>query len=569
MKLNIFQVQQPQPTTPTPPRCSLGHVILEISKKPLSFKPAMANSPDTRAQYWSDQAHIALSPHLNNTTSTQQVTHDHEDKSLSRYGLPDSAYRTWCQHVQIPAIEAIHNGTPVSRHQLNDYFAQARATLAEQAAKFTADSKKLSLGVTKAHIKSHYFGQLRKENLFTPLGSNTRYESYSHRAIKLIKENAQHPVFKKTRHLTIHNDTLRMTQSRMYQDRNVDTLALVYSIPVGRLRIRTTETHLSANSLKLQGIETPQGLDSNWNKDFPETFWLHSKARNIPYLETLSNQCYESILDETHLPVNLINKILHLHFLESHLCKFSRGSAAINHWKTQSLLTAFGGGEIDLPSDLDCIALSHNQFGEFLEEVQRKCPELSLLTTRLRQPETLSMQMCNAIKNSDHHALEPLLNQLTQHELPQVRSPSGLTLMQLAAKYNNSRLIEQLIQHSVPANHNEDGRTPLMLAAQNGAIQSMHRLVDYLRPNEIEPLESGKNHPLHYLVISNLADQELVLVANTLCMKLARNNQNLNRSDCRGQSAARTAKQLNRHLLKEVIETHAEKFPMMESSNNP
>lgn len=100
-------------------------------------------------------------------------------------------------------------------------------------------------------------------------------------------------------------------------------------------------------------------------------------------------------------------------------------------------------------------------------------------------------------------------------------------------------------------------------------MRSMHLLVEQLQPHEIEPMTRGKNHPLHYLVIADHPEQELLIVANNLCMKLARNNQNLLRSDSRGESASKLAKGLDRPQLAEIIETHASRFPMLEGPDNP
>lgn len=321
---------------------------------------------------------------------------------------------------------------------------------------------------------------------------------------------------------------------------------------------------MSALNGRRAGIALPSNMDLNWSKSLPQLFWRHAPHQNIPYLETLCNQCYESIVDEKHQPIALIDKVLHLHYLESHLCKFLRGSAAINSWKTQSLLKAFGAGHVEMPENLDCLALSHHQPAEFVREVRAKYPQIAQAAPKTRQPETVAIQLCMSIKNKDHATTQALLRDLETEALKQVKSPSGLSLMQLAAKYNNPVLVNQLVNAGISVNHSHDERSPLMLAIRNNAIHSALQLVERMAPSEIEPLIPNRNHPLHHLIIADQPEREMVLAVEALCMKLARNNQNLNSPDSRGETPAEIAHKLNKPMLKKIIETHAQKFPMME-----
>lgn len=564
----LYRNQGPSPHGPEVHLNSLGHFLLHTSQKTLPFQDGIAADQSVREHYWKEKAASIIDPDLNHCMQNPESM-DLENDSLARYGMPAKTYETWGHSVQQPLIDAIYSGTSVPRQQLLDYLANARSKLAHRAAEFVADVKHLPVQATKSRLKTESFGTERRKKLFTPLGSSGPYAPYSQRAFELIREGARTPVFKKTGHLSFDEQTLRLTKSTMHQEFELDTFALVYSMSVGKLRVRTTETHLNTNSLIKHRIAIPTNMNTHWEKNLPEQFWLHSRIKNIPYLETLCNQCYESIVDETHQPLDLIQKILKLHYLESHSCKFARGSAAINNWQTQSLLSAYGAGEINMPSDLVCIALAHNQFSDFVQVVDKKYPEFKAIVSKLRQPETLSIQLCNAIKKSDQNTIYRLLAELEPQELMQIRSPSGLSLMQLAAKYDNAEMITQLTRVNIPATHSHDERSPLMLAAQNSAMRSMHLLVEQLQPHEIEPMTRGKNHPLHYLVIADHPVPELLIVSNNLCMKLARNNQNLLRSDSRGKSASKLAESLDRPQLAEIIETHASRFPMLEGPDNP
>lgn len=564
----LHRNQGPSPHGPEVHLNSLGHFLLQTSQKALPFQDGIAKNTPASEHYWEEKAASVLDPALNHCLQNPRAM-DLTNPSLGRYGMPEKTYETWGHSVRQPLIDAIYSGIPMTRQQLLEYLANARSKLAHRSAEFVADVKHLPLEITKSRLKTDSFGAVRTSKLYTPLNNKGPYAPYSQRAIELIREGARSPVFKKTGHLTLDEHTLRLTKSTMHQAFELDTFALVFSMTVGKLRIRTTETHLNTNSLIKHRIAIPTDMNTHWEENLPEEFWLHSRIKNIPYLETLCNQCYESIVDEKHQPLDLIQKILKLSYLESHLCKFARGSAAINNWQTQSLLSAYGAGEINMPSDLDCIALAHNQFSDFVQEVDKKYPKLKAIVSKLRQPETLSIQLCNAIKKSDQNTIYRLLAELKPQELMQIRSPSGLSLMQLAAKYDNTEMIRQLSKLNIPATHSHDERSPLMLAAQNGAMRSMHLLVEQLQPHEIEPLTRGKNHPLHYLVIADHPEQELLIIANNLCMKLARNNQNLLRSDSRDESASKLAERLNRPQLAAIIETHASRFPMLEGPDNP
>lgn len=551
------------PAQAPPHKNSLGYFLLQSSSTELPFKSALAPSLETRNEFWDDKVKNVLDKEIIHFIRNADAA-DTQAPSFTRYGMPQKAYKAWSDCVQEPAVAALYSGIPVSRKQLNQYFAQGRNRLAKEAAEFTATVQNQDLDSIKNKLKTDYFGTERFQRLLTPLGDNGPYEPFSHRAINLIKNGVKVNVFKRTGHLTLNDKTLRLTVSNMNKSPTPDSLALVYSTTVGKLRLRTTSTYMSAMNGRLAGIELPSNMSLNWNRKLPKIFWQHAPHQNIPYLETQCNQCYESIVDEKHLPVELTDKLLLLHYLESHLCKFMRGSASINNWQTQSLLKAFGAGEIEMPQDLDCLALSHHQPEEFIREVREKYPQFVRVSTRIRQPETLAIQLCTSIKNKDHATTQMLLQGLGTAELMHVKSPSGLSLMQLAAKYDNPMMVKQLVNTGISTNHCHDERTPLMLAIRNGSIQSALQLVEYMKPHEIEPLTPNQNHPLHHLIIADYPEREMVLAVEMLCLKLARNNQNLNSPDSRGETPAQIASKLGKPLLKEIIESHARKFPLME-----
>lgn len=542
---------------------SLGQFIVCDSQIELPFQSAIAANPEQREKYWNEKVDKVLDEKILDFVENAKVS-DTQAPSFIRYGMPSNAYKAWSEYVQEPIVHALYSGLPVSRKQLNTYFAEGRKRLAQKAAEFTASIKKEDLITVKNKMKSAYFGSNRIQRLLTPLGDDGPYAPFSHRAIDLIQSSSKADEFQRAGHLTLNEKTLRLTVSHTNQSKKPDSVALVFSAMVGQLRLRTTSTYLSALNGKLTGIALPSNMSLNWHKSLPHRFWRHAPPQNIPYLETLCNQRYESILDEKHQPIELLDNLLDLHYLESHLCQFLRGSAAINSWKTQSLLKAFGVGHVDLPENLDCLALSHHQSAAFVQEVREKYPQIAQASTKIRQPETVAIQLCMSIKHKDHATTQSLLHNLGTEALKQVKSPSGLSLMQLAAKYNNSQLVNQLVNAGISPNHSHDERSPLILAIQNGAIQSALQLIEQMSPHEIEPLSPNKNHPLHHLVIADHCEREMLLVAESLCMKLARNNQDLNTPDSRGQTPTQIADKLNKPRLKKIIETHAQRFPMME-----
>ncbi|MCR2745575.1 ankyrin repeat domain-containing protein [Limnobacter parvus] len=538
---------------------SLGHFILRNSQIALPFQSAIAADPEHQEKYWDEKVTNVLDKEI---ISFMENTHasDTQAPSFTRYGIPAAAYKAWGDCVQEPAVHALYSGIPVSRKQLNTYFAEGRKRLAQEAAEITAMMKNQDLDGVKAKFNTDFFGADRLVKLLTPLGDDGPYEPHSHRAIDLMKNGSKEDVFRRIGHLTLDKDTLRFAISNVNDSPKPDALALLFSVKVGKLRLDTTSTYLSASFGKQKGIDMPSNMSRNWNKEIPEIFWRHSPVQNIPYLETLCSQCYESIVDEKHLPIDLIDKILHLHYLESHLCKFARGSAAINGWQTESLLKAYGAGQLEMPENLDCLALSHNLSSDFIQEVHDKYPEFTKILIKIRQPETLPMQLCDAIKHRDDSTSQLLLQDLLTVELMQVKSPSGLGLMQLAAKYDNSSMVNQLVNAGIPASHSHDERTPLMLAIRNNAIHCALQLVERMAPHEIEPLIPGRNHPLHHLIIADQPECELLLLAEALCMKLAKNNQNLNSPDSRGETPAQLAKKMDKPLLEKIIETQAQHF---------